>query len=232
MKIIAIGGDDIGDVLYNAATFANLPVQPNAIDEQFIKLSGKPHPHIVFVGTASGDNPQEVALVKNYYHMRLGSEVFHLDLTHCSQTKSAIRTILNDADALYVGGGDTRLMLARWAQLGMDKLLKEYAERGLILAGVSAGAICWFDWYDNSDYIGEDMSTLDLLPGLGFINGFCVPHYDNIRTARQDDWFDRLLMRRGISGYALDNHAALIFDHGSISFVSAAAGAHVHVWHN
>ena len=79
-----------------------------------------------------------------------------------------------DQDIIFVGGGNTKSMLAIWNDWGMSQLLKDAYNKGVIMSGVSAGAICWFtsgitDSWDNE---------LRILPCLNFISGNCCPHYD------------------------------------------------------
>lgn len=76
-------------------------------------------------------------------------------------------------DIIYVGGGNTKSMLALWREWGIDSLLKTAYENGTILCGVSAGAICWFE-----QCVTDSVWPLGVLSGLGMLSGSCCPHYD------------------------------------------------------
>ncbi len=233
MKIVAIGGGEIGRIkTYPDGTKEQKPVETLTIDNKIIELTGKDNPNLLFLGTASNDSPLYFKAVFDHFCHRLGCTVSALALAKSAPTETEMRKTLDSADIAYVGGGDTLFLMKRWQQTGFDKLLKEYGDKGLVLSGLSAGANCWFEWYDNDEYIEnekrqKDWSKLDLLPGLGFIKGFCIPHY-NTKNAKEKELFDNLLTRKGVFGYALDNGAAIIFDDGKISTVSSLPNANVH----
>ena len=79
-----------------------------------------------------------------------------------------------DQDVVFVGGGNTKSMLAIWNDWGMSDLLKDAYNEGVIMSGVSAGAICWFTNGITDSWDKE----LRILPCLDFISGTCCPHYD------------------------------------------------------
>ena len=133
----------------------------------------------------------------------LGANVSELRLINNPPTIDNIRKILDNTDIIYVGEGDTLLMINCWRRTGFDKLLKEYGDKGVILSGLSAGAICWFEYYDNDDYIKDE-------------------------TGKTDMYFNALLEKRGVTGYALDNCAAIIFDNGKISTITSQPNKNVY----
>lgn len=233
MKIVAIGGGEIGRIkTYPDGRQEQKPIETLAIDKKIIQMTEKTNPNLLFIGTASNDSPDYLKPVVNHFGQRLGCNVSALELAKSTPTETEMRKALDDTDVVYVGGGDTLLLVTRWQETGFDKLLKEYGEKGVVLSGLSAGAICWFDWYDNDEYIendrGEkDWSKLDLLPGLGFIKGFCVPHY-NTKNAQEKALFNNLLVKKSVYGYALDNGVAMIFDNGKISTLASLPNADMH----
>jgi dipeptidase E len=230
MKIVAIGGGEIGRrKVMPDGTIKQYPIETIEIEKKIIEMSGRRNPNLLFIGTASTDSPTYIEAVTEHFGGRLNVNVIgELKMADAVPIESEIRRVLDRTDIIYVGGGDTKFMLDRWAVCGFDKLLKEYADRGAVLSGISAGAICWFDWYDNEEYIDGNLSKLDFLPGLGLINGFAVPHYEDV-AKEQKDIFARLVKSRGITGYGVDNKAAVIFDNGKISFMSAEPPAQVHI---
>jgi dipeptidase E len=230
MKIVAIGGGEIGRVkTYPDGRQERKPIETMEIDREIIRLSGKTNPNLLFIGTASGESLDYLTAVSDHFAGRLGCVITELKLLSDNPGTTKIAELINNADIIYVGGGDTKLMIDTWKKYGVDKLLQSAGQRGVVLSGISAGANCWFEWYDNDEYIGEpqDWSKLDVLPGLGFIKGFCVPHY-NVKSDSEKKLFDNLLAKKGLFGYALDNGAALVFDNGKTSIISSMPGAGVH----
>ena len=107
------------------------------------------------------------------------------------------------ADFLYVGGGNTVFMLEHWRKTGLLQYIREAYERGVLLAGLSAGAICWFDeMYSDSVVEGE----YAMYPGLGWIKGKISPHYDE----RMLD-FDDIVLYNRFRAWGIENNAAVEF---------------------
>jgi len=113
-------------------------------------------------------------------------------------------------DVIYVGGGNTANMVAIWRLHGVDVILREAWERGVVLAGLSAGGLCWFE-QGSTDSFGPGLAALDGL--LGFLPGAFCPHYDGeaMRRPRLHE-----LIASGSLGptYACDDGAAVVF-HGT-----------------
>lgn len=107
------------------------------------------------------------------------------------------------ADFLYVGGGNTVFMLEHWRKTGLLQYIREAYERGVLIAGLSAGAICWFDeMYSDSVVEGE----YAMYPGLGWIKGKISPHYNE----RMLDFDDIVLYNRS-RAWGIENNAAVEF---------------------
>ena len=134
----------------------------------------------------------------------------------------AIREKLAVSDIIYVGGGDTKYMLEVWQRWDILKDILAAYERGAILCGLSAGAICWFEqMYTDSDIIPGESSDYKLLKGLGVLKGTACPHYNY----RQKD-FDLAAEQNAISfSYALEDDAALVFVDGEPKEVVSAGGS-------
>ncbi len=110
------------------------------------------------------------------------------------------------ADFLYVGGGDTVFMLEHWKKSGLIALIEEAYGRGMLIAGLSAGAICWFEeMYSDSVVEGE----YAMYPGLGWLQGTVCPHY-NERAAE----FDEIVLKNKLRAWGLENDAAVEFADG------------------
>ena len=158
-QIIAIGGGGFG----------RSPGE-GLIEKYILDQSEKDVPNICFIPTATGDNE---AYKVNYYSTfsKLDCSPSHLDFF---KRTPDLKELILKQDVIFVGGGNTKSMLAVWKDWGLDLLLKEAYEKGVIMSGVSAGAICWFD-QGITDSWAEDLKVMDC---LGFIEGACCPHYD------------------------------------------------------
>ena len=117
------------------------------------------------------------------------------------------------ADVIYVGGGDTVFMMESWRETGLLPLIKDAYERGVILAGLSAGAICWFsDIYTDSALVnGEGEEKYSMFKGLGWIDGVISPHYGS----RMLD-FDKIVCYNYGCAFGLEDNAALVIEDGAV----------------
>ena len=158
-NIVAIGGGGFGRSLGDLK-----------IEKYIISLINKNRPKICFIPTASGDND----LYKlNFYRAfsKLNCITSHLDLF--SRTENLEKKVLTQ-DIIFVGGGNTKTMLAVWKDWNLDKILKIAYEKGIVMSGVSAGAICWF----NKGITDSFANKLEIIDCLGIIEGVACPHYD------------------------------------------------------
>jgi len=158
-NIIAIGGGGFG---------AN-PGQ-GIIEEYILKQTKKKKPNICFIPTATGDNE---AYKVNYYatFSKLQCNPTHLDFF---KRTPDLNELISTQDAIFVGGGNTKSMLAVWKEWRLDKLLKKAYKQGTVMSGVSAGAICWFENGITDSWAAD----LKIMPCMNFIKGTCCPHYD------------------------------------------------------
>ena len=188
-NIIAIGGGGFG---------AN-PGQ-GIIEKYILKQTKKKNPRICFIPTATGDNE---AYKVNFYSTfsRLDCQPSHLDFF--KRTPDLNKLILSQ-DAIFVGGGNTKSMLAVWKEWGLDKILKKAYLIGVVMSGVSAGAICWFQ----NGITDSWASNLKIMPCLNFVKGTCCPHYDE-EPERKPVVKNFLLKNKIKNVYAVDGGAAL-----------------------
>ena len=158
-QIIAIGGGGFGR---NPGD--------GVIEQYILDQTGKEKPNICFIPTATGDNE---AYKVNYYSTfsKLDCNPIHLDFF---KRTPDLEQLIPQQDAIFVGGGNTKSMLAVWKDWNLDKLLKDAYEKGVVMSGVSAGANCWFE-RAVVDSWEEDLRVIDC---LGFVKGNCCPHYD------------------------------------------------------
>lgn len=199
-KIVAIGGGEIGRPGY--------PVETTAIDKEIIRLTGKKHPKLLFIPTASSDSSSYYETVIKHFGktLRCKTDVLYL-LNGKTSNKQASLKILG-SDIVYVGGGNTLKMMKAWRKTGIDKILRKAYERGIVLSGVSAGSICWFKWGNSDSMKYYDPKAKQIkVSGMGLINALHCPHY-NADRERQTSLKEMLKNTPGVS-IALEDCCAL-----------------------
>jgi len=158
-NIVAIGGGGFGRSLGSLE-----------IEKYIVSLSNKKRPRICFIPTASGDS----SLYKlNFYRAfsKLDCITSHIDFF--SRTENLEEKVLTQ-DIIYVGGGNTKSMLAVWKEWNLHNILQNAYENGIVMSGVSAGAICWFD-KGITDSFADELNIIDC---LGIVEGIACPHFD------------------------------------------------------
>ena len=158
-NIVAIGGGGFGRSLGSLE-----------IEKYIISLINKKRPKICFIPTASGDS----SLYKlNFYRAfsKLDCITSHIDFF--SRTENLEDKVFAQ-DIIYVGGGNTKSMLAVWKEWNLYEILQNAYEKGIVMSGVSAGAICWFDKGITDSY-AEELTIIDC---LGIVEGIACPHFD------------------------------------------------------
>lgn len=200
-KIIAIGGGEIGRPGIKNETLS--------IDRQLVKSTGKIKPRLLFISTASSDADGYIDSVNSYFGKRLGCIIDVLTLTKKAYSQKQLKDKIFKADIVYVGGGNTLKMMKIWRKLGVDVLLKEAYNKGIVMAGLSAGSICWFR-YGNSDSarFGKNKATVMMrVSGLGLLPFLHCPHY-NFEVGREASLKEMMKRTSGVA-IALDNCAAI-----------------------
>jgi peptidase E len=143
------------------------------LNRYLLGLAGKERPRICFLPTAGGDSPVGIEAFYDRFPGEL-CERSHLKLFGIP--RAGVREHLLDQDVLYVSGGNTANMLAVWRVHGVDAIMREAWEAGIVLCGPSAGGLCWFE--DGvTDSFGPELRRLS--DGLGFLAGSFCPHYDS-----------------------------------------------------
>lgn len=211
--IVAIGGGNI-------RTRGTAP-----IDREIIRLTGKKHPKLLFIPTASSDSEEYWEHVQEYFggFLKCKTDVLFLIEEHPSQEE--IKRKIQSADIIYAGGGNTLLMMRVWRRLGVDRLLISAYESGTVLSGISAGSICWFDsgHSDSMSFYNPEKWKYINVRGLGLLHGIHCPHY-NGRTGgvpRRKD-FREMIRKTGGMGIAMENNCALEFIDGRLHKVIRA----------
>jgi dipeptidase E len=181
-------------------------------------------PKVCFVPTASGDAENYISRFYNAF------ENHDCTPSHLSLFRPPTRDLedyVMDKDIIYVGGGNTKNLLALWKEWGLDAILRKAWQDGKIMAGVSAGSICWFE-EGVTDSFG---SGLEPLKTLGFLKGSNCPHYDG-EEERRPAYQEFVGCGRIAAGYAADDGAALHYiDEQLYKAVSSRPEAKAyHVW--
>ena len=196
-QIVAMGGGG----------FSMEPDNP-ALDHFVLTLARRENPSVCFLATAAGDAE---SYIDSFYaaFRKLPCRPTHVPLF--ARTPD-LKTVLLEQDVIYVGGGNTKSMLAVWREWEVPDVLRRAWESGTVLAGVSAGAICWFET-GVTDSWG---SGLNPLPCLGFLPGACCPHYNGEVERRPA--VHRLIEQGTIAtALALDDGAAAHFVNGTLA---------------
>lgn len=185
------------------------------IDAHMVRLTGKPSPRVCFLPTPSGDLPMHLEKFHAAY-AALECKATHLPLfrqpNENSIAPSDLHNQLLQQDLIFVGGGITKSALAVWRAWGVDKALHAAWQAGILLAGMSAGALCWFergmsDSYGNSEYRPVEC--------LGFLPGTCNVHYNGDPHRRAS--LHRVMKKGEIDkAIAIDDHAAVMYTEGKI----------------
>ena len=171
---------------------------------------------IGFLPTASKDDQKKIDL----FYKRFDNNYLQLShFTLCSKIEGFKDWILNK-DIVYVGGGNTSYMLEIWKKNNLIEIFKEAYNKGIILSGVSAGAICWFDWIlSDSEGIG-----LKAIRGINLISGSCTPHSsENERLKKFKNDIENSKMPKGI---AIDDGVAVLFIDGKPTEVYSSRKNH------
>lgn len=200
LKIVTIGGGATGK--------AGHPKDTILIDREIKRLSGKKKPKLLFIPTASMDAEGYILALQRHFGRRLGCKLDTLLLYRHRPSKHIIRKKIFSADIIYVGGGNTFKMMCLWRKLGIDALLKQAAAKGIVLSGLSAGAICWFR-QGNSDsrLYSSGSKQLIRVTGLDLIPTLVCPHYDSEK--RRKPALKRMMKKMSGIALALQDCTAL-----------------------
>jgi dipeptidase E len=174
-----------------------------------VELTGKPRPKVLYVGTASAEDPE--AALRTYDRFAALAEVSRLEFFPWPPEN--LRAVVLDQDIVFVGGGNTANMLAIWRLHGVDELLREALDRGIVLSGSSAGGICWFE-HGVTDSFGPQLGAMQC---LGFLSGSFCPHWNDEELRRPV--YHGLLKDGFPAGYAAEAGVGLHFVDGELQEV-------------
>jgi peptidase E len=182
---------------------------PSPLDAYVLSLTARSMPVVCFLATASGDSSEYVGR----FHRAFGDlPCLRIDLSLFRRQQEPLTQVLDRTDVVYVGGGSTANLLSLWRLHGLDRALADRAAaRPLVVAGVSAGGLCWFEG-GITDSFGRLRPLAD---GLGWISGSFCPHYDG-EPGRRPAFRDAIRDGAVRSGWAADDGAALHFAGGRL----------------
>ena len=186
-QIVAMGGLGEADEAGTLLTFV-------------LGLTGKERPRVCLIPTASAEKPEFI--VRFYAELNRVAECSHVSFY--PWPPEGLRELVLSQDALFVSGGNTANMLAVWRAHGFDQIVREAWEQGIVLAGSSAGMICWFE-AGVTDSFGPQLEGMR--DGLGFIPGSACPHYDG--EERRRPVYQELVANGFPPGIAADDAVAL-----------------------
>ena len=189
--------------------------EDDSLDELVLALSERREPRICFVPTASGDPDEQVGRFYATFGAR-ACQPSHLSLFRLADDPEPLAERLLAQDVIYVGGGSMRNLLAIWREHQLDALLAACWRRGVALAGLSAGAMCWF-----AGGISRSGGRPAPVAGLGLLEGSLSVHLRG-EPQRRPAYVDAV--RRGMlpAGWAVDDGAGLLFEDGRLARVVAS----------
>ena len=203
-KIIAIGG---GGFTHQSDL---------SLDQFVIDKLKRTNNKIGFLATASKDDEKKISL----FYKRFENTEFELSHFNLTSNINGFSKWIMSKDLVYIGGGNTVFMLEIWRKNKLENIFKDAYEKGIILSGISAGAVCWFDWI-LSDSVGPGFNPLR---GINLISGSCTPHSSNIERINQ---FESDIKNNKLpQGIAIDDGVAVVFVDGKPSEVYSSRKNH------
>lgn len=204
--LVAIGGGEISGWNFKSKDANQSIYDLENIDKEIRNLSEKENPKVIFIGTASRENPAYFNAIKNIYE-NLGCIVENLEIIG-NNDKEEIHSKVLSSDIIYIGGGNTKYMLSELERVNLkDAILKAY-NQGIIVAGYSAGAYLMF----SDNYEGID--------GYGLIDAVTIVHFNDKSEEKKKAFFDKVNQERKL-GIALDNCTALVYKNEKICLIKS-----------
>ena len=214
-RIVVIGGGELKE---------KTTLEIDSFISSLVKNEEK-RTYALFIPTASHDSKPYFNTFRKTYTSELGCKVDVAISTKAEMSIEHIAEKIQKADIIYVGGGDTQYMLDEWKKSGLDKLIIDAYEKGVVLCGLSAGAICWFE-KAHSDYMimegkADEYAVID---GLGIQKGVCVPHFSEID--RQTSW-EKMKDNYPLA-LCIENDCGVYIEDGEIKFSVGKNNAYVY----
>ncbi len=188
------------------------------------QLTGKPRPKLLYLPTASADS-QSSTLTFYRNCSPLNVEPSHqISFIASTQQPRSWEEVFLSVDGIVCSGGNTLNQQAIWKAQGIDVILRQAWDRGIVLGGASAGSLCWFE-EGTTDSRPKELSKVDC---LGFLKGSHSPHYD-AEPGRRPLYQKMIASGQMKPGYACDNDAGIYFEDNTVKrVVSTRAAAKVY----
>lgn len=215
-KMIAIGG-------------VTPPRNLDLIDSEIIRLTGKASPRVLYVPTAGGDNLNYCNFYRGIYEGRFGCEFQELFLVNETPSEDEIRAKVFSSDIVYVGGGSSSKLMDYFRRFKLDIILEEAFHKGIVLAGISAGALIWGNHYFDTDntagFKNEGFADYRKVDCLEFLDFIICPHYN---LEGYSEKMEVMVKEFKSTGIALDNDCALEVIDNSYRIISTIDSANAY----
>ena len=177
-KIVAIGGGENGRINSKGL---KMPYETENQDQEIIRLTDKEHPNFLLIAHSQPIERQEgyFQAMADIYGKMYGCPCKDLKSDKLTDIEY-VKSLIDWADIIYEGGGNTLDMIKLWKETGFDEVLRYAWEDGKVMCGVSAGANCWFKECSSDSLkikLGDDQPLIGM-ECLGFVDGLFVPHCD------------------------------------------------------
>lgn len=213
-KLVTIGGGRIKGWNFDTKDSNQEIYETENIDKEIVKLSEKENPKLLFIGTASKENPIYFNAIKNIYE-DLGCVAECLEIIS-NNDLGKIREKVLSSDIIYIGGGNTRFMLQEWERVGLKEILLEAYNKGIVMSGFSAGTYCWFKY------------NYELIKGFDLINAIVCVHYDEKSEEKKKQFFEAI-KNNNMIGIALDNGTALEIINNRFKVIKSIENANAYI---
>ena len=216
------------DGILQPSTTRKILIAGGGFNTAFIRymaqLTGKPRPKLLYLPTASADSPNGVITwYRNCAPLNVEPSHQNSFIASTQQARSWDEVFLS-VDGIVCSGGNTLNQQAIWKAQGIDTILRQAWDRGIVLGGASAGSLCWFE-EGTTDSRPKELSKVDC---LGFLKGSHSPHYD-AEPGRRPLYQKLIASGQMKPGYACDNDAGIFFEDNVVKrVVSARVGAKVY----
>lgn len=183
--------------------------------------AGEKRANALFIGTASHDSMPYFNSFRKTYTSVFDIKAEVALIVYGEMDIERIKGKIENADAIYIGGGDTVYMLEKWKETGLDKLILEAYNQGKIICGLSAGAICWFEtMYTDYEIMRGQSADYVMKKGLGVLEGTMCPHFNE----REEDFFSAMKTHGVLEAYCVENDSAIVFKNGKMERVLSSGG--------
>ena len=212
-RIIAIGGGEIK---------SKTTLEIDRYVANLAKIhAGEKRANALFIGTASHDSMPYFNSFRKTYTSVFDIKAEVALIVYGEMDIERISKKIDDADCIYIGGGDTVYMLEEWQETGLDKLIINAYNQGKIICGLSAGAICWFnDMYTDYEIMRGQSSEYVMKKGLNILDGTMCPHFNE----REVDFFKAMKDNKIDWAYCVENDCAIEFVDGKLTKSITAGG--------